>query len=69
MKQFIFKHCKGLTVEVKNELVQTSVLAQEEYLIFLFDNPSNQNYENEIPIVGTWVIPNVLGRRDIILVW
>ena len=69
MKQFIFKHCKGLTVEVKNELVQTSVLAQEEYLIFLFDNPSNQNYENEIPMVGTWVIPNVLGRRDIILVW
>jgi hypothetical protein len=69
MKKFVIKHCKGLTVEVRNELVKNSVLAQEEYIIFLFDNPSKQNYKNGIPMTGTWVIQNVLGRRDIILVW
>jgi len=70
MKQFISKNCKNLTVEKQNELAATSVLAQEEYkILHCGDNSYNQNYENGLPMTGTWVMPSVLGRRDIILVW
>jgi hypothetical protein len=70
MKQIISKNCKNLTVEKQNELAATSVLAQEEYkILHCGDNSYNQNYENGLPMTGTWVMPSVIGRRDIILVW
>ena len=70
MKQFISRHCKNLQEEVQNQLAASSVLAQEEYkVLYCSKDSSLQNYENGLPMVGTWVIPGVLGRRDIIIVW
>jgi len=70
MKQFISKYCKNLAVEKQNELAATSVLAQEEYKIsHCRDNSYDENYENGLPMTGTWVMPSVLGRRDVIIVW
>ena len=70
MKQFISKYCKNLAVEKQNELAATSVLAQEEYkILHCRDNSYDENYENGLPMTGTWVMPSVLGRRDVIIVW
>ena len=70
MKQFVTKHCQNLKEDIRNELAETSVLAQEEYSVLYCGSDSpHQNYENGLPMVGTWVMPNVLGRRDIIIVW
>lgn len=70
MQQFISNNCSKLTVEEQHELAAASVLAQEEYQILHCSNNSlTENYEDGLPATGTWVMPNVLGRRDVILVW
>jgi len=70
MEKFISKHCQNLTTEDQKQLTKSSVLAQEKYTILhCVGNESNANYEKGLPMTGTWIMPNVLGRRDIILVW
>lgn len=70
MKHFVSKNCTYLSFEERDKLATTGVLAQEEYIVLHCpDNSSNVNYENGLPMTGTWVIPSVLGRRDIILDW
>ena len=70
MERFLTKHCTNLTKEERNELAATAVLAQEEYMVLhCAVNSSNLNYKNGLPMSGIWVMPNVLGRRDITLVW
>ncbi len=70
MKQFVASNCKNITVAERDELAATSVLAQEEYTVSLcLDSSANVTYENGIPRTGTWVLPSVLGRRDVIIVW
>jgi hypothetical protein len=70
LKQFVTSNCRNLTVEERNELATTSVLAQEEYTVSLcLDNLSNVDFKNGAPMTGTWVMPSVLGRRDVIIVW
>ncbi|MEM7105277.1 MAG: hypothetical protein AAF502_19215 [Bacteroidota bacterium] len=70
MKQFVTSNCKNLSAEERDELAVTSVLAQEEYTVSLcLDNSALVTYENGAPMTGTWVMPGVLGRRDVIIVW
>ncbi len=70
MKQFISNNCTKLALAEQNELVATAVLAQEEYqILHCSNNPLTENYDNGLPATGTWVMPSVLGRRDVILVW
>lgn len=70
MEQFVTRHCTNLTIKERSELIETAVLAQEEYTVLHYtDNSSNFNYENGLPMTGTWVMPSVLGRRDVIIVW
>jgi hypothetical protein len=69
MKQFLTRHCTNLTIEKRNELAATSVLAQEEYTVLHCRISSNHNYVNGLPMSGTWIMPSVLGRRDVILEW
>lgn len=70
MKQFVTSNCKRLTVEERDELAATSVLAQEEYSVSLcLDHSSPVTYENGVPMTGTWVMPSVVGRRNVIIVW
>ena len=65
MKQFISRHYSNLTVEQQDALAEKSVKAQEKYQIL----HCRENSENELPMTGTWVIPNILGRSDVILHW
>ncbi len=70
MKQFVASNCTDLTIEERNELAATSVLAQEKYTVSLcLNNSAPVSYENGIPMTGTWVMPNVLDQRDVIIVW
>ena len=70
MKQFVTSNCKYLTTEEREELAATSVLAQKEYTLSIcLGNSENINYENGPPMSGTWVLPSILGRRDLIIVW
>lgn len=70
MEQFVTKHCTNLSFDERDKLAATAVLAQEEYIVlYCPDKPSNVNYEKGLPLTGTWVMPSVLGRRDVILVW
>lgn len=70
MKHFVTSNCKNLTVEERDELAVASVLAQEEYTVLLcLDNSTPVTYENGVPMTGTWVMPNVLDQRDVIIVW
>ncbi len=70
MEHFISKHYKRLTPEVQNQLAKSSVLAQETYkVLHCAEDGSVVNYENGIPMNGTWVLPNVSGQSDVILKW
>jgi len=69
MEQFLTRHCTNLTFEKRNELAATSVLAQEEYTVLHCRISSKLNYINGLPMSGTWILPSVLGRRDVILEW
>ena len=69
MKQFVAKHCTNLTIKVRNELAAKSVLAQDEYTLSLCLDHAAVTDENGVPMTGTWVMPNVLGRRDVVMVW
>lgn len=70
MKQFVTSNYKNLSAEKREELAAKSVLAQEAYTVLLCINPSVPvTYENGAPMTGTWVMPNVLGRRDVVIEW
>lgn len=70
LQQFVASNCKNLTLEQRDELAAASVLAQEEYTVLVCLDPSvPATYERGIPTSGTWVIPNVLDQRDVVIVW
>lgn len=70
MSQFLTMHCTNLTKKEREELATASVLAQEEYTVLHCNsNSSNLNYKNGLPMSGIWIMPNVLGRRDVLLEW
>jgi hypothetical protein len=70
MKQFTSRNCENLSLQERDELAVKSVLAQEKYTVSLcLDNATPPTYKKGVPMTGTWVLPNVLGRRDVIIVW
>ena len=70
MERFVSIHCTNLTSKRRNQLAKTSALAQESYTVNLcLSESKNPSFENGLPLTGTWVLPNILGRRDLTLVW
>jgi hypothetical protein len=69
MKQFVARYCTKQTIEERNERAAKSVSAQDEYTVLLcLDDSAPVTYENGAPMAGTWVMPSVLVRRDVIIV-
>ncbi|MCT4622173.1 MAG: hypothetical protein N4A46_01025 [Schleiferiaceae bacterium] len=66
MNRFVSMQCTNLSVEKRDSLAATAVLAQEEYLVLHCLGNADIS---ETGMTGTWVIPNVLGSRDVVLVW
>lgn len=70
MNEFLLIYGTNLTDERRTELAAISVQAQNNYIVnFCPVNFENSNYENGLPLKGIWVLPNILGRRDLTLVW
>ena len=70
MMLFGKEYCTNLNAEERNKLINAAVMAQTEYTVLhCTTNSSNFNYEHGLPMVGIWVMPRVLGRRDVILEW
>ena len=69
MKQFVKENYTRLNIEERSRLIHTAVKAQTEYTVLHCNNQSNANYESGLPLSGIWVLPSVLGRRDVILQW
>ena len=70
MKLFVEKNCKNLSAEERDKLAAASVLAQEAYTVALcLDESAKLPYDKGVPMTGTWVLTNVLGKRDVLIVW
>lgn len=70
MNQFVDLHCKNMSVETRTRLAAEAVMAQEEYTLALCTDGSQElSFKNGLPLQGVWVMPYVLGRRDVVLVW
>ena len=70
MIDFVTKNCKEMKEDMRIELAQKAVAAQTEYKLNLcLDSYKPNENENNLIQAGTWVLPNVLGRRDVVMVW
>ena len=71
MELLLTKHYSNISAEHRKKLADESVLAQEEYLVLQcgYAKESVDNVVNINPPSGSWILPKVLGRRDIILEW
>lgn len=70
MHQFLGKHAQRIEPEKQERLINLSVLAQEQYTVrHCVNMVTNVDYAKGLPMSGIWVIPDILGLRDVILVW
>lgn len=70
MTSFINKHCKNLPSQDRQVLSTRCVLAQSEYLVsYCPENIADLNYDTGIPRQGIWLIPKILDRIDLTLLW
>ena len=65
------RHSSKIPAEQRTELAAEAVLAQEEYLVHQCGSPavSVDLVVQNLPPSGSWILPKVLGRRDIVLEW
>ena len=70
LKIFISQNCQNLAQDRQQELATTAVLAQEEYTVLSCPGSIQPpDFDHGLPMIGTWVIPNILERRDVIMIW
>jgi hypothetical protein len=72
MKTLLERHYTHIKAEQRSKLANESVLAQEEYVVLQCNGYSNGTVDDEIkyiPNFGTWILPEILGRRDVIIEW
>lgn len=70
MQAFLAEHCTEMDSTRRKELGNAAVLSQKQYkVLHCSQNLHPEDYTNGLPRNGIWVMPSVLGRRDILLVW
>ena len=72
MKTLLERHYTHIKAEQRSKLANESVLAQEEYLVLQCNENSNGTINDKsinIPNSGSWILPEILGRRDLIIEW
>ena len=65
MNYFVENNCKKLNEETRTKLAAKSVLAKEEFTINHCKEFGNEHHKYK----GTWVISNLLNRRDLVIHW
>ncbi len=66
------RYYTNIEQEQRSKLANKSVLAQEEYLVLQCNGQSNgtmYDKSKNIPNSGSWILPEILGRRDVIIEW
>ncbi|NVK73280.1 MAG: hypothetical protein HWE24_07360 [Oceanospirillaceae bacterium] len=70
MKQYVELHCTDISAETRSKLASHAAMAQEEYtLAICTEGYEDLSFEEGLPMTGIWVMLNVLGTRDVVLVW
>lgn len=70
MQNFVTKNCTYMKAEKRDEMAIAASLVQEEYIVFhCADRSSPSSNASELPMHGTWVLPNIVGRRNLTIVW
>lgn len=72
MKTLLERHYTNIEAEERTTLANESILAQKEYLVLQCYGNSNRIMNDEyknIPNSGSWILPVILGRRDLIIEW
>ena len=72
MKTLLERHYAHIEADQRSKLANESVLAQEEYLVLQCNGYSNRtvSYENKyIPNFGSWILPEILRRTDVLIEW
>lgn len=70
--ELLKRYYTAMSTEQRTKLSTDAVLAQEEYLILQCIGDSTGSVDNtnkNLPTSGSWILPKVLGRRDVILEW
>lgn len=68
MEELLEQYYTSIQAEQRTKLVATAVLAQETYLVLKCNDYSDDKTKNVLQS-GSWILPEVLDRRDVILVW
>ena len=66
---YVSRHCQNMEVAMQSSLVEKAVLAQKQYLVLHCSSTEVVDYDKGLPMLGTWVLPGILGWRDLILKW
>ena len=72
LEELLRRYYSNLSSEKQAELASIAVLAQEEYSVLQCNDYSVETIQNGkqiFPMAGSWILPKVLGRRDIIIKW
>ncbi len=70
LEHFLRQNGRFISEGDKQKLARTAALAQEEYRVLIcHSSKAKRNEQNEWPLTGVWVIPNILDRRDLIIRW
>lgn len=70
LQQFIRQNYARYSEEESNNLAQQIALLQEDYqLLLCLPESSSREFSTTPAQEGIWVLPKLLGRRDLVLVW
>lgn len=67
LQRFVDRHGLVLPADERTGLVTTAVMAEEAYIVLHCRKGSPGSDASHM--TGTWVVPNLLGQRDVVLVW
>ena len=67
IEEILTNHGALITPEQQTKLAAEAVLGQEEYTVLQCIDYLEEQVDDLK--TGTWILPEVLGRRDVILVW
>ena len=62
----------NISPKEQSQLASKAVLAQKEYLVLQCNGYSTETFDimnKEIPASGSWILPEILDRRDVIIEW
>jgi len=72
MKELLARYYPTIPLEEQTKLATQAVLAQEEYIVLQCNDNSFgpvDHAHKKLLFSGTWILPEVLNRRDIIIKW